>query len=131
MKEHNIQNQLMINISKIPNLTIFRTNVGMAWTGDATRNRDGSITLHNPRPFKTGLPRGFPDCIVLKSKEIKPEDVGKKICEFMFLEVKTEEGKLSEEQKHIIDFLQNTKNAQGIVSYGVEEGTSFFENNKE
>ena len=126
MNEHDIQNQLMINISKNPNLTPFRVNVGTGWTGFPSKNRDGTMTLKNPRPFRTGVPKGFPDVFVLNKKKIKQEDVGKEFCEFMFLEVKTEDGNLSEEQVAFIDFLIKQKSARGIVSHGVEEGTEFF-----
>lgn len=126
MNEHDIQNQLMINISKNPNLTPFRINVGTGWTGFPSKNMDGTMTLKNPRPFRTGVPKGFPDVFILNKRKIKQEDVGKEFCEFMFLEVKTEDGKLSEEQIDFINFLTNQKSARGIVSHGVEEGTNFF-----
>ena len=126
MNEHDIQNQLMINISKNPNLTPFRVNVGTGWTGIPSKNRDGTMTLKNPRPFRTGVPKGFPDVFVLNKRKITQEDVGKEFCEFMFLEVKTEDGNLSEEQIAFINFLINQKSARGIVSHGVEEGTEFF-----
>ena len=106
MNEHDIQNQLMINISKNPNLTPFRINVGTGWTGFPSKNRDGTMTLKNPRPFRTGVPKGFPDVFILNKRKIKQEDIGKEFCEFMFLEVKTEDGKLSEEQ---IDFIKLNK----------------------
>ena len=128
MNEHDIQNQLMINISKNPNLTPFRVNVGTGWAGIPSKNRDGTMTLKNPRPFRTGVPKGFPDVFVLNKRKITPEDVGKEFCEFMFLEVKTEDGNLSEDQIAFIDFLTNQKSARGIVSHGVEEGTEFFKN---
>ena len=75
MNEHDIQNQLMINISKNPNLTPFRVNVGTGWAGIPFKNRDGTMTLKNPRPFRTGVPKGFPDVFVLNKRKIKQEDV--------------------------------------------------------
>ena len=126
MNEHDIQNQLMINISKNPNLTPFRVNVGTGWAGIPSKNRDGTITLKNPRPFRTGVPKGFPDVFVLNKRKITQAAVGKEFCEFMFLEVKTEDGKVSEEQVAFIDCLIKQKSARGRVGDGVEEGTEFF-----
>jgi len=41
---------------------MFRFNVGMAWTGDKMmRLKNGDMLIKNPRPFKAGPPKGYPD----------------------------------------------------------------------
>ena len=81
MTEHDIQNRLLMEISKRGDMTPFRVNVGMAWQGKASKvGRD--VLIENPRPFKTGLPSGFPDVIIAHRT-----DNG---CELIMLEIKTE-----------------------------------------
>ena len=60
----------------------FRTNVGQGWTGSKViRHADGSVTILDARPFNSGLPKGFPDLLVVA-------DGGK----VTFLEIKTPGG---------------------------------------
>ena len=64
--EHNIQNKILIEISKNKNLTPFRVNVGGAWTGNIMKREGNKLVIENPRPFRTGVPVGFPDLFVLR-----------------------------------------------------------------
>jgi hypothetical protein len=59
-----------------------------------------------------GLCNGSSDLIGWTSIEITPDMLGKKLAVFSAIEVKTETGKLSPEQKI---FLENVKNAGGIA----------------
>lgn len=74
----------------------FRTNVGQGWTGSKViRHADGSVTILDARPFNSGLPKGFPDLLVVA-------DGGK----VTFLEIKTPGGRLSKEQIHFADTIR-------------------------
>lgn len=62
MLESDIQSKIRLHISARRLAVLFRANVGEAWTGsEIQHNLDGSITIYNPRRFKTGLPPGFSD----------------------------------------------------------------------
>lgn len=44
--------------------TVFRNNTGVAWQGNKIKkNKDGSITIFDPRPVHFGLTKGSADLI--------------------------------------------------------------------
>jgi hypothetical protein len=96
MKEKNLQNLLRLNLPK--NVRLFRNNVGVCKTENST--------------IVYGLCNGSSDLIGWTSIEITPDMLGKKLAVFSAIEVKTETGKVSPEQKV---FLENVKNAGGIA----------------
>jgi hypothetical protein len=79
--------------------TVFRNNVGQAWTGNAkkiTKNdvyycERGDVIIKNARVFHGGLAKGSSDIIGWKTVEVTPEMVGKKLAVFMAVEVKKDE----------------------------------------
>lgn len=104
MKEHDVQNQIRLEISKQRLGVSFRTNVGQAWSGnDIRKNLDGSITIMDPRPFKTGLPEGYTDLTIVASRIITPEMVGRLIGIAGFIEVKYGKRKATPEQLNFIE----------------------------
>ena len=78
------------------------------------------ITLHEARPFSTGLPIGFPDLFGFRTVEITPEMVGKKLAVFAFIEVKTKQGRTSRAQEKMHAFLRDA-GALGGVARSTEE----------
>lgn len=122
MTEHDIQNRLLVEISKRDDMTPFRVNVGMAWQGKASKvGRD--ILIESPRPFKTGLPSGFPDVIIAHRT--------KEGCELIMLEIKTEKGKLSEKQEKFLSFMRDKRNCRVHVCYGLNDGLDFIKSIEE
>ena len=98
MTEHDIQNAIREHVSKTGLGVLFRANVGEAWTGSRiVKNLNGSITIHEPRRLRTGLPSGFSDLFGVGQD-------GKAI----FVEVKSAKGKPTPEQ---INFLQHMQSA--------------------
>lgn len=94
----------------------FRTNVGQAWTGDRIeRHPDGSITIYKARPFKSGLPEGFTDLLIVQPMNITREMVGKKIALASFLEVKSETGKPTKAQLNFIDQMRQLGAKAGVA----------------
>lgn len=96
MKEKNLQSFVRLNVPK--NVRLFRNNVGLC------KNEHTTIVY--------GLCPGSSDLIGWTSIEITSEMIGKKIAVFTAVEIKTEKGKVSPEQKI---FLDNVKNAGGIA----------------
>jgi len=93
---------------------LFRLNVGLAWTGDVIKNPDGSITIRNPRPFKSGVP-GMSDLIGWTPIEITPEMVGKTVAIYTAVETKTARGRASANQVNFIGAVNKSGGMAGIA----------------
>lgn len=81
MRESDVQNSIRLALN--PYAVIFRTNVGKVRTADG-------------RFFDTGLPPGHPDLYGFRKSDGK----------VIYIEVKTEKGKLRDKQKHFINTMQ-------------------------
>ena len=113
--EHAIQNEARLLISDQKEATCFRVNTGQAWTGNKVeRLSDGSIIIHDPRPFKTGLPNGFSDLLCIIPFTIQPHHVGKTIARFGTLEAKSAKGRLSVHQRNFIDQVIKRGGVSGV-----------------
>lgn len=95
MTEQDLMKRIQVALSG-EGCKAFRTNVGQGWTGSRVmRHPDGSVTILDARPFSSGLPKGFPDLLVVA-------DGGK----VTFLEIKTPTGRLSPDQIKFADVLR-------------------------
>ncbi|MDJ0305373.1 VRR-NUC domain-containing protein [Dehalobacter sp.] len=108
MKEHDIQNKIRLELGqKIPDSVLFRTNVGQAWIGsriEDNRYLNGTVLIHDARPFFTGLPQGFSDLFgVLPGGRA------------VFLEIKGPKGKASQEQLNFLSQMLNLGAAAGVA----------------
>ncbi|ABO51125.1 conserved hypothetical protein [Desulforamulus reducens MI-1] len=105
MKESDIQNQIRICVSQQGLGILFRANVGEGWTGEKiVKNLDGSITIHNPRRLKTGLPVGFSDLFGVTEN-------GKAV----FVEVKSATGRLRQEQENFLKRMRQMGAYAGVA----------------
>lgn len=95
MTEHDIQNQIRLELSKL-GYCVFRIN-------------SGKIKMADGRWFDTGVPKGFSDLIAIKDGKIS------------FIEVKTETGRPSEEQKKFIDVMKNKYGCNAGIARSVED----------
>lgn len=115
--EHSIQNQ--IRNALINQGSFFRANVGQAWTGNKTKRLpNGDMVLERPRPFTTGLPKGFSDLFGWHTVEITPDMVGQRVAVFTAIEVKTETGRVSEQQQKFLDAV-NKAGGRGFIARNV------------
>ncbi len=89
-EEHAIQNAVRIALSEYA--TVFRANVGSGVTYDG-------------RHFETGLPKGFSDLFGFRHSDGK----------IFFIEVKTPSGRLSKDQKHFLEQMQNYGAIAGVA----------------
>jgi hypothetical protein len=80
----------------------FRNNVGSAWAGRKVKEytKDGKryAVIENPRWIKFGLTEGSADRIGWKTITVTADMVGRKIAQFLSLEVKTAKGVAREKQ---------------------------------
>lgn len=93
---------------------LFRLNVGLAWTGDVIKNPDGSITIRNPRPFKSGVP-GMSDLIGWTPVVVTPEMVGQTVAVYTAVETKTARGRASDAQVKFIGAVSKSGGRAGIA----------------
>jgi|WetSurMetagenome_2_1015567.scaffolds.fasta_scaffold13108_3 hypothetical protein len=89
MKEHDFQNQIRLELSKLGYIT-FRTNVG-------------KVKLHDGRWFDTGLPVGFSDLIALKNGKT------------YFIELKQGKRMATKEQINFIEQMKRNGFSAGIA----------------
>lgn len=115
MKESNIFKTVLMAATSTGN-RIFRINVGRAWTGNVViKNPSGSITIKDPRPFITGVPKGFSDGVGWTRITITPEMVGKEVAVFTVTETKTKKGKPSTEQINFINVVSRAGGIAGVI----------------
>lgn len=92
MKEHDTQNQIRLALA--PHCTLFRANVGEAWTGpEIIKTEGGGVYIPKAHRFNTGLPAGFSDLFGVVSVTITPDMVGQTIGVFTTIEVKRPTGR--------------------------------------
>lgn len=107
--------RIMKAVGALPGVRLFRQNVGMAWIGDWTRLRDGSVLIRNPRPLHAGLVKGSGDLIGWTSIEITPEMVGRRVAVFTSLEGKEGSGRANEAQRNWLQAVNDAGGIAGIV----------------
>lgn len=131
MSESKIQNDIRLALSQHKRGVYWRANVGQAWTGNkVTRNPDGSITIHEPRPFQTGLPKGFTDLFGMTMVAITPAHVGMTLPVYTGIEVKQPGKKPSEKQATHLGLLHK-RGALGGVATSPEEALALTDGHKE
>ena len=120
MTETNLLRQILLEVSKrLPNVRLFRNNVGLGWAGKLVNiSALGVTAIQNARPLRAGLCEGSSDLIGWTSVEITPEMVGRRVAVFTAVEVKKPGGKATAEQ---LNFLQRVQDAGGIAVLGFDE----------
>lgn len=105
MLEADVQNSIRLHVSERRLGILFRANVGEAWTGSRIEhNPDGSITIYNPRRFRTGLPPGFSDLFGVAA--------GGRAA---FIEVKSSTGRVTPEQEKFIKMMIKAGALAGVA----------------
>jgi hypothetical protein len=103
--ETNLMRQIMLAVSKLKNVRIFRNNTGF----DATNK------------VRYGLVVGSSDLIGWKSVTVTPEMVGQQVAVFVALEVKTPKGRATDEQKNFVNVV-NAAGGKAAIVRSVSEG---------
>ena len=124
--EHEIQNEIRIAVGKEQSATLFRANVGEAWTGTLASSNLNRVVIEDARRFRSGLPIGFPDLFGFRTVTVTPEMVGKKLAVFAFLEGKKPGGRTSKAQEKMHAFLHEA-GAVGGVARSAEEAVTLLQ----
>ena len=119
MTEHEIQNEIREALQYTPG-TFWRVNVVSGFTGPYIRNSNRTVTITKPSWISSGVPKGFPDLIGIKPVIIRENMIGETIGQFAFIEVKTKHGRLSQDQKLMLELLK-TQGGIGGVARSVDE----------
>jgi virulence-associated protein VagC len=108
VRESIIWKLVLLAVSRIRGVKLFRNNVGQAWTspksftlkkGQVYHARGGERVLMTPYPINFGLMKGSGDGIGWRTLTITPEMVGRDIAQFVSVETKTDKGRVREEQE--------------------------------
>ena len=115
--ERNTIKKILLAISSLRNIRLFRNNVGLGFIGTIVKEdqKNRVIILKNYRRIKFGLHKGSSDYVGWKTIKIPVEMVGKKIAVFVSLEVKTDKGKPDDEQLNWIDQVIKSGGIAGVV----------------
>lgn len=111
MSEKNTQSEIMLAVSRA-GAVIFRNNIGNGVLGHVIQQAGTSFHIVNGRRVQFGLCPGSSDLIGWRTVTVTPAMVGKSVCLFLALEVKTKTGTPTEEQ---VNFLLRVREAGGLA----------------
>jgi len=101
--ETNIQQRIRLALGTDPNVRLFRNQVGQ---------------LPDPRtgrPVQFGLAKGSADLVGFKTVTITSDMVGQQIAQFVSIEVKTPNGRLTTSQQSWLDTLKTAGAIAGVA----------------
>jgi hypothetical protein len=98
--EAEIQAGAILAVGSRKDVRVFRNHVGFGWSGKFKRKLpNGDVILTNARPATFGLQPGSADLIGWRIITITPEMVGRRIAQFLSIEVKDAKGRPSAAQR--------------------------------
>lgn len=117
--ETNIMRTIMLALGRLRTLKLFRNNTGTAWQGTRVTIKgvpSHYIILKDARPIHAGLCEGSSDLIGWTEIIVTDAMIGKKICMFTALEVKSPHGRISEAQRNFLEAVKGAGGIAGIVT---------------
>jgi len=117
MTEKKIQADILWHLGRQPNIRLFRNNIGNAFQGAIKEINERRVVLQGYRRQQFGLPKGSSDLIGFIEE--------KNIARFIALEVKTQKGQATKEQKNFINMVNRFGGIAGIVR-SVEEACALL-----
>jgi hypothetical protein len=107
ISEKQLQALILSKLGSREDIRLFRNTVGFGYTGQLVEWRQGCIILANARKTTFGLCPGSADLIGVQKLVITPDMAGQTIGRFVSIEVKSERGTLSDEQKNWLRMVQS------------------------
>lgn len=117
--EMGILRQVMLACSRGAS-RLWRNNSGVGWVGKVAYQKQDELLLQNARPLRAGLCEGSSDLIGWKSVQVTPEMVGKRLAVFVACEVKSQFGRVTDEQATFLEAV-NQAGGIGIVVRNVDD----------
>lgn len=102
-KETKIQRLIMIALSEAGH-TVWRNETGNFWTGQVIHKDNQTVTLARAQMMPCGLCKGSSDLVGITNDGI-----------FFAIEVKTPQGRVSKEQQHFIDHVNEKGGIAGVA----------------
>lgn len=128
MSENRIQSEVLRAIGSLPNVRVFRNQVGVGWLGRIIEHnpKTQTVVLGNAYRVSMGLHVGSADLIGWRERIITPADVGGSLAQFLSVEIKGPRGVTSGEQK---TWMQQVNEWGGIafVTKSAEDATSILQ----
>lgn len=120
--EHKVQDAVMGAVNEAGGI-VFRQNVGMGWQGDVTvikkacavQLHAGDVVIRRARPLHAGLIKGSSDLIGWRSIPVSSLPPDAVIAQFVAVEVKTNTGESSPEQRHFVRMVQQAGGLAGVA----------------
>ena len=124
--EHVTQQRILLACGS-GEVRLWRNNVGLGWTGAATRItagnvrgvaaslQPGDVVIRAARPLHAGLCVGSSDLIGYRSFLVGPEHVGQRVAQFAAVEVKSATGRPSKEQTQFVNHITQAGGRAGIA----------------
>lgn len=116
--EKEIKAEILLALSREPTVRLFNQPQGIAYVGTVVEKSRHLVTIADWRLVSFGMAPGSSDLIGWVGTEITEEMIGQVIARFAAIEVKSDAGRLTMEQKR---FLSVVKQAGGIA--GVARST--------
>ena len=120
-KEIAFQREALLKFGSIPEIRLFRQNVGQGWQGRVVSSNPGSdgsqrtVTLADPRRIQFGLCPGSSDAIGIQSVQITPDHVGQLMAVFVAIEFKATKGRASAEQLAFLAMVNRLGGRAGLA----------------
>jgi hypothetical protein len=105
VSESKIMRDIMVALSRV-GCRVFRNNVGTGWVGKSSRVNATDVLIRQARPLRAGLAEGSSDLIGWTPVKITNDMVGLTLAVFTALEVKSDHGRLSKQQKQFLNAVQ-------------------------
>jgi len=116
-----ILQRIRLAIGAMSGVRIFRCNNGTGWVGEIANHTPDRVIIVNPRPLRTGLCAGSSDLIGWRTVTIN----GRKIAQFVAIEVKSPTGRATPEQSNFIEQVNLAGGLAGIA-HSPEDAVSLF-----
>jgi hypothetical protein len=94
---------------------LFRNHAGTFWAGRLISRSGGDVHLQHAQETASGLHVGAGDLIGFVTKTVTAQMVGSKVAIFASVEVKTEAGRVSPDQRQWCDQVNAAGGIAGIV----------------
>ena len=101
MSEASILKAAHLAAGSLPGVRLFRNQVGQGVAGQVVK-RQRDLLLVRGNPVTMGLCVGSSDLVGWRSVVVTPDMVGHRLAQFVALEVKTDTGRVSDEQRNFI-----------------------------
>ena len=115
MTEKSAQNETLLALGSRPDMRVWRQNTGVGWVGDSYVWRGRTLIITNARPFHAGLCTGSSDIIGIQRLAITEAMVGREVGRFCAVEMKSERGRPTKEQRTFMQCIATFGGLSGIA----------------